>query len=494
MSPHSPSKGFIPRDIVHDMSSFFESRTPSFSSTLAKHPEAPVPERKALHVRSPSHLNVPNPTVRVVEDDSSPPLLYSKSPFPRLSSHVLHPSTSSHRRTTSKHLHQHPGHVSDSTPTHSPSPAELHPPASSPSKLMLLPMVDRASTASNLSNSDTLIDDSIFSPISSRFSQGTTLRGTPTITLYETDEYQEQAQPGGLAVLQEDSLERTTIRLVSPSLDSSSDQDLRSKASFATYKTTSTRSFPIFEDEPPPPLPPSKHSHQEPSAPDFSAPSVENPQVPTLVRADEDILSGGDPTSSLHLSARPRSPSDGALYYSPSTESCRLQYITTRPPSVRTLRTSSSWASSSAGENLAPLAPPRKRLRRRQELRSQTSRTSDWSSYQSRPWTAHLSTIASESDRATRSFDASFSTFSLGSGVTTGESAPDSTAGSLLGPSSSSDNGSAELSPRRRRTVGSGSRSGNDSLAAVTLSEPGSEVSGPSPMRAKSAIPPPLFA
>ena len=389
------------------------------------------------------------------------------------------------------------------TPAHAPLRTEWH---------------RRIASSGNLSISSTLKgSESVFGQQSerseSRFSEGTTLRGTPT--LYEQDHREridtEAARQGfthALEPLQEASPERSTVRVVPPSVESESSGNL-----LQLEPSESLTSSAQSDSDPRPGI--QRRSSRRPSSASSGFPAPHNistfsaspaPRYHTsqesIAQSEATLPQSSSPNFVAYAPdpLRPRSSSH-PLYSSASIESIqsRLQYPSIgRPDTGRSLATSSSWASlqpDSSTDTLAPLQVPKKRLRHKPASLSLNSTANlsfasesrmadediDTLPYPRQVFSSHLSTIASESDQNSRSTSQHLSHFSLGSGVLTGD-----------------DSSSIPLSgtwPRRRR------ESGNiDSIA----SEPSPVAPGTSSeeelgdmtlgvFREESAKPQPLF-
>lgn len=393
------------------------------------------------------------------------------------------------------------------------------------------PIWHRLSTSSAYSQTSTLHESEIASSKKSgksqrysSFSQISTLRGTPTP--YE-EENRERAAEGevaarsgsGLALalqtLQETSPERperlSTIRPVPPSDTSSPTEqgpgsdssptrprtarssDLETPSTVPRNRTYSTGSIPS--------LPSSLNTR------DINATPVSHlPQERLESRAISEAISP-QPSSPNFIayspdSVRPISRGDPIRGVT-STESInsRLQYGPIgRPDTDRSLATSSSWASSESNDRLPPLHIPKKRLRHKAASESLSTQASTQASsshaaepmaeeeidtlpYPKRPFSSHLSTIASESEQS-RTASQHLSHFSLGSGVLTGD-----------------DASSLPLSPVGHRRNGSapaesvGSNLGSPGTRGTSSSE-FQEEAGDMTLgiyREQSAVPQPLF-
>lgn len=377
----------------------------------------------------------------------------------------------------------------------------------------------RSASSGNYSNSSTLKEgDSIFaqSSRSDRLSQGTTLRGTPTPTEQEHRERIEaeevvarQGPAHALQTLQEASPERPTIRAVPPSIKSLTSED-KPGSGPSESSLARPQSEPSPSDSEQAPAIPRKSSRRRSSASSLPAPltirKASSPPAPREQRSQESIAQSEatfpEPSSPIVVlydsdSTRPRSRRQH-LHFSPSVESIqsRLQYPSViRPQTNHSLGASNSWASlrpSSSTDTLPPLQIPKKRLRHKPaslSLGSSSAFTSssrmaseefDTLPYPRNHYSSHLSTIASESDRQSRSTSRQLSHFSLGSGVLTGD-----------------DSSSIPFSgtwPRRRRESAPVDSMASDSsrpAAGSSEVEPGDMTLGI--YREESAKPQPLF-
>ncbi len=311
----------------------------------------------------------------------------------------------------------------------------------------------------NYSNSSTLkgVEDSVLEQRSARnstrLSQGTTLRGTPTPTeqeLRQRIEADDSIGQTSLHTLHEASPERSTLRVVAPSEDGESiDDPLSSEASASPIIEVFSSPTPSPERRPAVP-------YRQGSVQLLSAGSPQTvyitrrssyQQTPTEQRSQEfspqsestTNLLTSSPNFVAYNSPTPTRPRSGTypLRHNYSFESIqsRLQSPThVRPDTGRSIATASSWASlrpSSSHDTLPPLQVPQKRLRHKTgslslnaaENASFTSGHSmdediDTLPYPREQFSSHLSTIASESDRTD---SRRLSHFSLGSGVLTGD-------------------------------------------------------------------------
>ena len=331
----------------------------------------------------------------------------------------------------------------------------------------------RLSSPGDLSTTSTLFreGDSVFgksesaSERESGFSEGSTLRSTPGP---QEQEYQARIKDEDLAAhvrqssvsvlesLQEVSPDRSTVRVVHQSEGSeSSEQPLGSEpseSSVVVRTQTSPQSASDSDQRRSVIRRSSRRSSSTSSLPSplsvlraSASPTPRHQRSQSSIAASEATI--GRPSSPNFVaygsdSPRPRSSSQ-PLAHSFSIESIqsRLQYPTVvRPETGRSLGATSSWSSLNASEStdtLPPLQVPKKRLRHKpahlslnQAARAPSTSSStmadediDTLPYPRETFTSHLSTIASESDRQSRTASQALSHFSLGSGVLTGDDA-----------------------------------------------------------------------
>ena len=337
-------------------------------------------------------------------------------------------------------------------------PANTAPPQDDASRFQRkAPWHRRSLSSGNYSESSTLKEsEKSFtqrSDRSQRLSDGTTLRDTPTPSERETrahaDEEEDEEDlsllpPQGLDALPETSPERSTIRAISSSPTSDSRPD---SAPSDSSSSTRPRSLPSGSDQPTAisransrrtisvdsihPLPQQFHIRSAGVSPSSFHQSQES-----FTQSDATPIPASSPNFIAYSpeSLRPHSRSN-PLRYTASIESipARLQYPSVvRPPTGQSLATSSSWESSN--DTVPPLQVARKRLRRKAGSDSLGAHTSSWNASNSRmleseevdtypyprqPFNRHLSTIASESDRPSRTTSQQLSQFSIGSGVWT---------------------------------------------------------------------------
>lgn len=329
----------------------------------------------------------------------------------------------------------------------------------------------RLSSTGELSTSSTLFregESSIFGRESEResgFSDLSTLRGTPTpheqeyqARLKDEDLGAQQVRQSDVSLLesvQEASPERSTVRVVSQTSGTeSSEVALRSEpsqSSIIVRPQTSPQSASNSDQSPPLPRRSSRRSSSTSSLPaPLNIRKASASPTPRQQRSQESIAAS-EATISLapspnfvaygpESSPRPRSRSQ-PLAHSFSIESIqsRLQYpAVVRPETGRSIGARSSWSSlhpGSSTDTLPPLQVPKKRLRHKpahlslnQAARAASASTMadeeiDTLPYPREHFSSHLSTIASESDRQSRTTSARLSHFSLGSGVLTGDDA-----------------------------------------------------------------------
>nr|POF17717.1 hypothetical protein CFP56_13129 [Quercus suber] len=316
----------------------------------------------------------------------------------------------------------------------------------------------RSGSSGNYSSSTTLKDmDTSLAPSgrgSERFSEGTTLRDTPTPTEQEDREQWEAIQLGIegssqlLEILEETSPERSTIRAVPESDRSSmadSDRPGRISASYAlppSSPNSDTDSVPMFPRE--------SHRSRRRGLSSPSTSSVENVDFsapgpryrPSLQSLTESEVSWHRPSSPILVVYDTDSSTRARLVdNSPSIESIQSRL---RGPASARPETGHSLVYSSSGQSLRPassvdtlpsLRVPKKRLRRVRPTVSMASSSiepsqrsleaHDTAPYPRQQFSGHLSTIASEGDRTGSQH---LSSFSLGSGVWTYDDASDNRA------------------------------------------------------------------
>lgn len=368
---------------------------------------------------------------------------------------------------------------------------------------------------------------------SQRSSQVTTLRGTPTPYEYENQARAEAqaevvADTAGidpaqvLETLQEASPELATIRSVGDS-DTSTAPSPVEPGSGSEGSHSRSHSAPAdspVESNSPISLPRTTRRalstssiHSLPSSPNFRAEASSSPVVQRFDSDQDASISEADEADSsspnfvayspdADTTQRPISRTD-LLRDVASLESIhsrlyRYSSATARPESGPGLRNQASWASHESDDTLPPLYIPRRRIRHQpgslslasQASSSRTNETMDEEDidtqpYPRRPFSNHLSTIASESDSRTASQHLSH--WSMGSGVLT------------LG--SINDASSAPLTPVQEMMRRRGSAP-PDSFASGLSSPPppGTRESGDEPgnmtldiFRDASAVPQPLF-
>ena len=355
----------------------------SNSRSHSPHSSNSSPRRRPLHERSNSQTNkYGGPTIRIVDQPDAQ--IYSKTPFPSHPSQILLP-----RNAPGYTFEDRGFRVSDrNTGTNAvlkPKPLDtLVPRPLQPWK------ANRHSTSTSISDADTIVNSSPFPSTSSRFSQGTTPRSSPTP--YENE------SAGTLKVLEEGlpRAKRPTIRAVIPS-DSSAGHALTPRASAASLASASSASSapsdtPTLREHSHrrgsstsnPPVPPPK-SHKR--CPSTSSNHKKKKQASSTGKLPvKPILK--NPTESLAYSCtsseRPRSssspPSSTHAARQVTLENgARIQFPIVRPPSASGL-----WAES----RVLPKNPARMNNRSSQVVHQ---------------WSSQLSTIPSESERESRS-------------------------------------------------------------------------------------------
>ncbi|USW49849.1 hypothetical protein Slin15195_G031680 [Septoria linicola] len=305
---------------------------------------------------------------------------------------------------------------------------------------------------------------------SHRSSQTTTLRGTPTPHEYENQARALNSDATGLSLqtLEEASPELTTIRAVPDSETSTSSpvdprpgsQTLQDTSIAASRPYTAPPSDSPTDSGSPASLPrTSRRAYSTGSI--HTLPSISN--LHELTSSPVVQVYGSDPAS-ISEAAQSQSSSPNFVAYSPSASSVvprsisrpqrlqqktsiesinsRLEQYGSQPSAGRHLASYSSWASFETSDTLPPLYIPRRRVRHKAGSTSLSSQASssativrprtespstddtmeadediDTEPYPRRPFSNHLSTIASVSDGRTGSHH--FSYWSAGSGVLT---------------------------------------------------------------------------
>lgn len=398
-------------------------------------------KRTALAERSSSQINTENseqPTIRLV-DGSSSPTIYEKTPFPQIQSQVLKPPK------TTKH-----GYTIQNNDSVLHLDERLRDRSSSPKRRSkLLPSAlsfrhpNRGSTATTVSNSDTLLNDSLFSPTSNRFSQDGTLRNTPTPQAME--ERQREREEEDDQALEEVPKESSTIRPVTGSSGSSQGSNPRNSGILAIHPAFRNDMFPRRDR---------LSSIQSVDSPSTSSPAISNPEVEGTSSEYSEQFSSSSPSAA-------RSSSYNIIRYATPDDSTSIQYPEVRPPTATSQSTDSVWSSSN-NESLPPLTVPRRRLH-------VYSASAGPVFNPNRP----LSTILSEAEPSSRS-----------------------NTQARFDPGSRTEPG--QMRHRRVKTMGSSSfisRTASSQYDATSSSNNSqADLSMLSLMRAQSALPPPLFS
>lgn len=460
------------------------ARAPKFSPPSTK---TVSPVRRPLHERSSSQSNqYAGPTIRIVEE--SGPDVCSKNPFPSQASHILPP-----RKKPGYSFERKGSRVSETVakfeatrqarPTLAPTPsldsekarqstssntsdadttlvAKFEPSQQAHPTLVpkpLEPKKARHSTSSNTSDADTTVLTA-FSPLSSRFSQGSTARSSlAPDTVFRTEKEFEVLQEVPSSPL------RSTIRAVSPSpsppvsADAPSDDHALTPRAFAAslassgseeslvhHNTNRNRVSSIVSVST---LPGTRHKHTRSSG------SRHQKQSSTSSTAAAQRPISTATTNSIHTdysydSQRPRSASQPASTIHEAQTAIVAPKVRISYSTVRSASANSLWASS------------------QEQVPTITSRMNHPRT-EVHQWSSQLSTIASESERGSRSIERASRSLSARS-----QSQDDypSTGRSVV--------------PRRRQTVSSVSSSGgvsNRTGSSVAVPLPlFSPVTGPS--------------
>lgn len=387
----STSKSPIASRVSSPLSAFPKFSPPSSRNTS--------PARRPLHDRSNSQTNqYAGPTIRIVEDPGiQGSNIYSKTPFPSQNSQILPPRKK-------------PGYVFEGRGR---GVSDLSPVANAVAKIeagqSLVPVplhhrkASRHSTSTSTSDADTIVASS-FSPSSTRFSQSSTPPSSPRPDSWNNEK--------GLDILEEDiplspsppRFSASTIRTVPPSsssgeepqdpVDAPGNHALTPRASAASLASTdSTTSIDTF----------TYHDNQQPSSV-VSRPISRVPNYALSISSDSDqkkqasstnkepqrtqsnVSRDSIATSDYSFSSEPPRPSaqpEPTLHeaqHATIASGVRVKYPVVRAPSA-----SSLWAQS---QDLPPISS---------RMNNRTSQVHHWSS--------QLSTIPSESDRASRSLE-----------------------------------------------------------------------------------------
>ncbi|KAF2262902.1 hypothetical protein CC78DRAFT_545415 [Lojkania enalia] len=353
------------------------ARAPRFSPPSSRNTS---PVRRPLHDRSNSQTNqYSGPTIRIVEDPGTD--IYSKTPFPSQPSQILPPRNRPGYAFEGRGSRVSDGSIVANAVAKFESQHTLVPKPLQPKRSI------RQSTSTAASDADTIVASSFSPSTSSRFSQGTTPPSSPT-------EFSPKEK--GLDVLEEvlSQPTRPTIRAVVPSSSSSADplegHALTPKASAASLASTASAdtlthrrsdhrraSSSIGQLQ-------QGHKHTPSSGSDRKKQASSTNTVPRrpILKASTESFAFSDTSSTAE---RPRSSSQP----SPTIHDARQVTVATgvrvHYPVIRAPSASSLWAESQNVPNITSRMNPR------------TSQVHHWSS--------QLSTIASESERGSRSIE-----------------------------------------------------------------------------------------
>lgn len=416
------------------------------------------PRRRPLHERSNSHSNqFSNPTIRIVEDAEDPGTdVYSKTPFPSQPSQILPP-----RKRPGYAFEGRGSRVSDSSYVAN-VVAKLEASQSLVPKPLQPKKAIRSSTSTSNSDTDTIVAAS-FSPSSSRFSTSSTAPSSVFPEERELEILQEEASAPRLS----------TIRAVPPSTSSSEtsspngDHALTPRASAASLASTESiesLAYRPSDDEPDSSenvhviqRSPSPSSIQHTPSPPPSSGTDKTKQAssgstaahPPIVKIPSESLEHSDSSNS---SDRPRSASQPNPILNDAHHVAYSSGVRVSFPVVRAPSASSLWAES----HTLPAVPSRMNTR------------------QVHQWSSQLSTIPSESDRASRSIERQSQSIDRRSHST----------------DDYANDGRSNI-PRRRKTISSISSS--DGHASSGNNSSGNDSSGNSSAQAtESTVPVPL--
>lgn len=456
------------------MSSFFHSRQSSEILPERLGLRRNKSKRAALAERTQSQINQESgeqPTIRLVDVDSASSDVYDKTPFPSLPAQVLQPpKLTKHGYTIDDEaaLSRHNSRSSSRSPNRA---SKLIPQA----LRLKQNRMSTATTASNTSNTDTLLADSLFSPASNRWSQDGTLRNTPTPHRMEERGLEAERERGEiLEPVEEQSPDfSSTIRPVTSSTDSCSTER-------APNSRDSDESMILV------------HPALRPLDSRNRLSSIESADLPISVGPAGNDVEVGEPSSEYskyHSSSSSPSFEGSSSYnvirYGSSSDTASVQYPQIRPATAHSPSAESAF-SSTGSESVAPLSIPRKR-----------SHTHSASAGPIFPRNRPLSTIASGSEPSSRMHIRS--QLSQGS-VDMLRSGPISSTRRRRTVSSDSSDGNYEIYPsdseevlRQIQKVSTNSQ--NDRRPQRTVSNVSQTgTTSFSIMRAESAVPIPLFS
>ncbi|KAL5377630.1 hypothetical protein DPSP01_009683 [Paraphaeosphaeria sporulosa] len=428
------------------------ARAPRFSPPSSR---TVSPIRKPLHQRSDSQSNqYAGPTIRIVEEQG--PDVYSKNPFPSQASQILPP-----RKKPGYTFERKGSRVSETV-------AKFE--ASQQARPTLVPKpLDskkaRHSTSTNTSDADTTVVSS-FSPLSSRFSQGSTARSSPTSdSLFRNEKDFEVLQEVPSSPL------RSTIRAVSPSPSPPSSAEapsdnhaLTPRASAASLASTNSEESLVHHNAnrnrvssivSVSTLPGNRHKHTPSSGSNHQKQASTSATTAAQRPISKASAHSFTYTDYSYDSERPRSASQPASTIHEAQTATVASGVRVNYPTVRAASASSLWASS------------------QEQLPTITSRMNHPRT-QVHQWSSQLSTIASESERGSRSIERASRSLSARSQSVSQDDYP-STGRSVV--------------PRRRQTVSSVSSSDNVSNSNFTESSVAvplplfSPITGPSDHR-----------
>ncbi|RMZ67146.1 serine-rich [Pyrenophora seminiperda CCB06] len=412
------------------------------------------PVRKPLHERSNSQTNqYSGPTIRIVEDPGHG--IYQKYPVPSEPSQILPPPR--HAPGYGFERPERPGSRVSSGSKVANTIAKFEATrALAPQPVLSRKKGFRHSASTSISEEDTFISSS-FSPSSTRFSQGSTAPSSPPP---EFDDFE-----SGLDVLEEEpSFERSTIRPVPPS--SSGGDSSESRTSALTLKASAAS----FASTVHPASTPSISNAGNPASVSVGRPLPPRPHDRSIEIQDEAGGSAARTSDTDHRQTvlKSQSSTESITFSDISSTSIEpIQPVSSSQPSPTLHEASTSTFASGIRVNYPIVRAPSSNSLRAESQRQQTiaSRMQDRSLVHN--WSSQLSTIASVSERDSRSFVRSPRTSGARS------QSQESYAGQRR----------TSLARRRGHTVGSGTSWSRSE--SVVSSEPNTET---------SAVPRPLFS
>ncbi|CAA9963745.1 hypothetical protein PTMSG1_07104 [Pyrenophora teres f. maculata] len=364
---------------------------PTFSPPKSPSKKSTSPVRKPLHERSNSQTNqYSRPTIRIVEDPGHG--IYQKYPVPSEPSHILPPP-----RHAPGYGFERPerlgSRVSSGSQVANTIAKFEATRALAPQPILSRKKGFRHSASTSISEEDTFISSS-FSPSSTRFSQGSTAPSSPPP---EFDDFE-----SSLEVLEEEpSFERSTIRAVPPS--SSGGDSSESRTSALTLKASAAP----FASTALPASTPSISNAGNPASVSLGRPL---PVPPPLQARSTDFLQAGgstpltSDTNHRQTVLKSQQSTESITFSDISSTSIEPIQPASSQPSPTLHEASTSTFASGIRINYPIVRAPSSNSLRAESQRQHgiASRMQDRSLVHN--WSSQLSTIASVSERDSRSF------------------------------------------------------------------------------------------